>query len=60
MENQRELMKKDCRSEGRIEPEREREGERLQECLERRRTGPQQYTTKEGEGWGGKKRTDEI
>lgn len=54
MENQRELMKKDCRSEGRIEPERERERERLQECLERRRTGPQQYTTQEGEGWGRK------
>lgn len=30
--------------------------ETLHECLGRRRTGPQQYTTKEGEGWGEKKR----
>lgn len=37
-----------------------RAGQRLQECLERRRTGPQQYTTKLGAGWGVKKRKDEI
>lgn len=30
--------------------------ERLQECLERRRTGPQQYTTKKGAGAGGKEK----
>lgn len=33
---------------------------RLQECLGRRRTGPQQYTTNEGVGCGVKKRTDVI
>lgn len=45
--------KGDCQDEGS-----HREGERLQECLGRRRTGPQQYTTEEGAGWGAKTRTD--
>lgn len=52
LKKQRELMKRDCWDEGRLKPERERP----QECLDRRRTGPQQYTTEEG----AETRTNEI